>query len=118
MLGDAPAARGAERVGDAACSSAVNKPFKISGASKLSEIKGIRDETSSDGTSSLACSGGPPPPVLQLAGPWTPTSFLFLSGKGDRPLGVECKLPALSGSLESGVLSARRMKSVTVAPKS
>lgn len=70
------------RVNCAASSSAVNKPFKISGVCKLKEIKGTREASSPVRTCSSACSGGLT--ILQLASPWKPSPplFYFLLGRG------------------------------------
>lgn len=81
------------RVNCAASSSAVNKPFEISGVSKLKEIKGTREASSPVRTRSSACSGSPT--ILQLASPWKPSPPLCISYReGGWPLGADCKLPA------------------------
>nr|XP_039334642.1 uncharacterized protein LOC120367575 [Saimiri boliviensis boliviensis] len=68
-------------------SSVPNKPFKVSGARKFSEIKGRRggDLFHPDLLSSAVWPPVGIPPNLQLASPGNqPPFFLFLTGKGDR----------------------------------
>lgn len=87
--GNALAAPGEVRVNCAAHGSAENKSFQISGASNLSEIK---EEAGRKLSSKKTCTllqfslggwrrvrGGGDPTTPQLAGPWKPASFLFIS---------------------------------------
>lgn len=92
--GEFPGRPGAGRVSCAARCSAPNKPFKVSGARKFSEIKRRRGGNLFY-PDLLSVAVWPPvgvPPTLYLASPENqPPFFLFLMGKGDK-LASGCRL--------------------------